>query len=241
MQKPIALVTGGSRGIGAAICHALARDGYHVLVHYGASADKARDVAAAIGGEVIQADLTKDDDIHAMVSQVQALYGKLDVLVNNAGIAECEDLEHLTRDGFFRTMQINLWAPMLLTQLCVPLMTRGGSITFLSSTCAQHATPDALAYAASKAGGEIVMRSLTPGLAPSIRVNAVAPAATDTDMMRTNYTDEDRQWLVDNNPMRCFCDRADIAEMVAFLVSDKARNITGQVFTVDAGRMSRAA
>lgn len=241
MSKPIALVTGGSRGIGAAICRALARDGYHVLVHYGASPDKARDVAAEVGGEIIHADLTKDEDIRAMVADIQARYGTIDVLVNNAGIAECEDLSSLTQDGFFRTMQINLWAPMLLTQLCVPLMTRGGSITFLSSTCAQHATPDALAYAASKAGIDIIVRSVTAELGPSVRVNAVAPAATDTDMMCANYTDEDRQWAADHNPMKRMCDPIDIAEMVAFLVSEKAKNITGQVFTVDAGRMSRTA
>ncbi len=241
MSKPIALVTGGSRGIGAAICHALARDGYHVLVHYGASVDKAHGIALETGGDVVHADLTKDEDIRAMVADIQARYGTIDVLINNAGIAECEKLGDLTRDSFCRTMQINLWAPMFLTQLCVPLMTRGGSITFISSVCGQRPTQDAPSYGVSKAGIDNFMRSITSGLAPKIRVNAVAPGATDTDMMRQNCTEEDIQWLADNYPMKRPCDPADIAEMVVFLVSEKAKNITGQIFTVDAGERSRAA
>jgi 3-oxoacyl-[acyl-carrier protein] reductase len=234
MTKPIALVTGGSRGIGAATCKTLARDGYHVIVHYNNSADKAQALASEINGSVIQANLKHDVEIGAMIQKISQEYDEINLLVNNAGTADCESLTELTRESFFDTLQINLWAPALITQKILPILKRG-SIIFTSSVCAQRKTPDALAYAGSKAGIEIIMQSIAAELAPNIRVNAVSPGTTETDMMYKNYTAEDIQWVKDVYPMRRPCEPEDIAEMIAFLASDKAKNITGEVFTVDSG------
>lgn len=231
----IALVTGGSRGIGAAICRSLARDGYKVIVHYGQSKSQAEALAKEIGGVALQADMAKDSDITAMFAEIKRQFGQVDVLVNNAGIADCDSLQEASAASFDRTMQINLWAPILCTQQAVPLM-KGGNIVFISSVCATNPTPDAITYAASKAGIEAVMRSIAGELGPDVRVNAVAPSATDTDMMRKNYTAEDIASIQKKRPLRRVGSPEDIAEMVAFLVSEKARNITGQTFTVDGGK-----
>lgn len=233
-MKKIALVTGGSRGIGAATCRVLSTAGYHVIVHYSHSSDQAQKLAQEISGESMQANFESDEDIHKLTDNIKKKHGRLDVLVNNAGIAECESLSELTRDSFFKTLQVNLWAHALLTKLLSPII-KSGSIVFTSSVCAQVPTADALAYAASKAGIEILVRSITAELAPNIRVNAVAPKCVDTDMMRKNYNDEDIVWVKENFPMRRPCDPEDIAEMIGFLISDKSKNITGQVVTIDAG------
>lgn len=238
-MKPIALVTGGSRGIGAATCQALCRDGFYVIVHYGKSADLAQNIAKECSGDTIQADLNIDQDIYEMIDKIKDKYGKIDILVNNAGIADCEDLNELTKESFFQTLQINLWAHTLITKLCAPIINKNGSIIFTSSVCAELPTADALAYAASKAGINAIMRSIAKQFAPKIRVNAVSPTCTDTDMMKKNYTDEDVQWVKDTFPMKGPCDASDIAEIITFLVSNKAKNITGQVFTVDAGASVR--
>lgn len=237
-MKKIALVTGGSRGIGAAVCRAFNEEGYHVIVHYSQSSDKAEKLAQEISGEAMRANFERDDDIANLVSLIEKKHGRIDALVNNAGIADCESLSEITRDVFFKTMQVNLWAHVFLTKLISPLL-KQGSIVFTSSVCAQLPTSDALAYAASKAGIEAIVRSISAEFAPRVRVNAVAPAATDTDMMKKNYSAEDVEWVRETFPMKRPCDPEDIADMISFLVSDKAKNITGQIFTVDAGASTR--
>lgn len=236
MTKPVALVTGGSRGIGAATCRLLARDGYHVIVHYNNSAGPAEKIAQEIDGEALKADLNHDNQIEAMFAEIKEKHGTIKVLVNNAGIAECEPALAVSKDVFTRTMQVNVWAPIFCTQLAKEIMPQG-VIVYLSSVCAQRPTPGAVAYAASKAGIEAVIMSTARPLGPNIRVNGVAPGPTETDMMAKNFTDEDRDWIKGEFPMERPCEPEDIAEMIAFLVSDKAKNITGRTITVDAGSL----
>ncbi len=238
-MKKIALITGGSKGIGASTCRALARDGFYILIHYNKSIKEAESLAKQISGEAFHADLESDEDIHSLKKLVSEKYGKIDVLINNAGTADCESLQQLTKESFFKTLQINLWSHTLLTSLLFPIINKNGAIIFTSSVCANVPTPDVLAYAASKAGIEAIVRSIAKELAPDIRVNAVAPTATYTNMMIKNYSQKDIEWFENASPMGRFCDPEDISEAIAFLVSEKAKNITEQVLTIDTGMSVR--
>ncbi len=234
MEKLIALVTGGSRGIGAATCRALARDGYKVLIHYNASYREAELLAKEIDGEIFKADLQNDAEIIEMFHSIGTKYKKLDVLVNNAGIVECESFAQITKESFSRMIQVNLWAGILCAQQAERMIPKG-SIIFISSVCARKPTSDAVVYAISKAGLESAVLSLANDLAPRIRVNAVAPAATGGGMKNASHTADDTRWIEDNYPMKRQLDPQDIGEMVCFLASDKAKNVTGQTFAVDSG------
>ena len=182
MKSPIALITGGSRGIGAAICEQLAADGYTVIVNYTHSKAKAEALAKRLKGKAIQADVANDAQVAAMFKTIQKEFGRLDALVTSAGVAVLDDLATLNRTDFMKNIEINVWGTANCVHHASKLM-KQGSIVCISSTCARHATPDALAYAASKAGVEAFMVSSTSTLAPKIRINVVAPGVLVSDYL----------------------------------------------------------
>jgi 3-oxoacyl-[acyl-carrier protein] reductase len=233
-MKKVALVTGGSRGIGKAICYALASDGYHVIVHYNNSKHEAEQIAKNIEGTAIQCDLSSTKNIDAFYSEITKSFKEIHCLIHNAGIADEDYLSNLTEQCFDDHININLKSPVFLTQK-MKSITKDGSIIFISSGCATYPTPDALSYAISKAGIEIFAKSIYEEMAPEIRVNVVAAGATDTDMYQKNYNAADQEWVDNNNPMRGPRSPEEIANMVAFLASDKAGGVTGQVIRVNGG------
>lgn len=233
-SKKIALVTGGSRGIGKAICYELANNGYHVIVHYSKSEQSAKQISSDINGDITSADLANEEDINNLASFIKDKYGTIDLLINNAGIAKLDSLNELTSSDFNKTMNINLLAHVLLTQKIYPII-KSGSIIFISSGCAFDPTPDALSYAMSKAGIEIFVKSIACELAPNIRVNTVAPGCVDTDMYQENYTSDDQKWVKETNPMGCPRTIDEIAKTVSFLASDAAKGIVGQTIRVNGG------
>ena len=233
LQGRTALVTGGSRGIGAAIASELARAGAAVVVGYNAGGDEAASLAAEIGGRAVQADVSSAAGAQALVEEA----GDLDILVNNAG---------LTRDGLLARMPDEDWREVIETDLSSvfytcravtrPMMRkRAGAIVNVSSIVGLHGTFGQTNYGAAKAGVIGFTKSLARELGSrGVRANVVAPGYVKTRL--TDAIPEDgRARMLANTPLGRLGDPEDVAGAVRFLCSDEASFITGEVLLVDGG------
>jgi 3-oxoacyl-[acyl-carrier protein] reductase len=228
-----ALVTGGSRGIGRAIAEELARAGASVIVGYRSGADEAEEIAAAIGGRAVQADVSQDEEARRLVEEA----GELDLLVNNAGV---------TRDGLLARMPDDDWETVLRTNLYGAFHTcraaargmmrrRRGSIVNITSVVGIHGNPGQSNYAASKGGLIGFTKALARELAPrGVRANAVAPGYIDTALTGV-LPDDVTAAILTNTPLGRLGEPHDVAGAVRFLCSDEASFITGEVLLVDGG------
>lgn len=232
-----ALVTGAGRGIGGAIARRLARDGAHVIVHYGASSGPARALAAEIGADVIEADLAHPDTPSRIADAVR---GDLDILVNNAGVASFNEWGSQSSKDFDRQFAINVRAPLLLTQALDSRIRDDGRIIFLSSIVARRVFADGAiaAYAATKGAIDTLVVHLAPLFGKRrITVNAVAPGAIATDM--SGWLDEEggEAQALAMQALARVGQPEDIADAVALLASDDSRWITGQVLQAGGGTL----
>lgn len=230
-----ALVTGASRGIGAAIARRLAADGAQVIVHYGASRASAEALAAEIGGVPAQADLAEAGGPEALAAQVD---GPLDILVHNAGVAVFEAWGGFSVEGFDRMVAVNLRAPLFLTQALAPKLADHGSVIFISSLVAQRSSFGGMfaAYAATKGGVEAVSLHVAGALAGrNIRVNALAPGAVATEMAGFLASEEGRAMTMASQAFKRIAQPDDIADAAAWLAGPDARWVTGQVISVNGG------
>jgi len=192
LKGRVALVTGGSRGIGAAIARDLAQAGASVAVNYRAQADQANAVVDALRGIganalAVKADVSQSTEVAAMVGRVSSELGPIDILVNNAGIAITRGVDDLTEADFDRTIAVNLKSAFLCTRAVLPMMRqrKWGRIVNISSGAARGAGAIGPHYNASKAGMEGLMRGYAARLVKEgITVNAVAPSLIETDMMK---------------------------------------------------------
>ena len=228
-----ALVTGGSRGIGAACCRALARDGWQVYVNYNESGEKARALAAEIGGTAVWADVSDPEAVRAMFETV----GDVELLVNNAGIAHAEQIQDLTDDVWRRLYGVNIDGAFYCTRAAVPGMVRAkrGNIIFIASVCGVYGSSCEGGYASTKGAMISMTRSLFKELGPSgIRVNAIAPGVIDTDMTAC-FTPEEMAAMAADTPLGRIGLPEDVAELCAFLAGDRASFITGQIIGCDGG------
>lgn len=239
----VALVTGGSRGIGAATCQLLARAGCDVAVHYTARRGPAQQVAqgiAALGrrASVLQADLRDATAAAALPQRVAAALGQLDVVVNNAGVWLHHPFEQMSMDAWRNTLSINLDAVYLITRASVGLLRASSHAVVVNvvSTAAQRGEAEYSDYAASKAAVIGLTKSLAVELAPHVRVNCVAPGWVETDMTAPALANPDRRRAIETEiPRRRVASVDDIAGPIVFLASDLAAHITGEVLNVNGG------
>jgi 3-oxoacyl-[acyl-carrier protein] reductase len=244
-----ALVTGASRGIGRAIALALVEAGAHVLVHYGRSAKEAESLVAGIetkGGRAnaIAADLGTPEGATLLAKEVRSIVGdRLDVLVLNAGISKAARIADHTIEDFDNLFATNVRSPFFLVQQLLPVLGEGSSIIVITSIGA-HAVvgkpdlnnPSILAYASTKGALETLVKNWAAILGPrGICVNAVAPGVIDTDMSNFAKTEAGREVTLGMQALKRIGKPEDVADVVAFLASDKARWITGASIPVDGG------
>ena len=240
LNEKVALVTGGSRGIGAAIARRLAKDGASVALTYVSAEDKAQAVVAEIesaGGRAmaIRADNRDANAVEASIERVVAAYGGIDILVNNAGVFLIGDIAELSRDDLDCTLDINLRAPFIASQAAARHMREGGRIITIGSNLAPRVPwPGLSLYSLSKAGLVGFTKGLARDLGPrGINVNIVHPGSTDTDMNPADGEMSDPQRGLMAIPR--YNDAADIAGLVAWLAGPEGRSVTGAEFTIDGG------
>lgn len=234
-MRKVALVTGSASGIGAATARRLAADGMSVVVHSRSSREAGESLASELGGSYLQADLAVDAEAAGLVPRVLDSYGRLDVLVNNAGISwpvPHAELEGLTADDWRRLLDVNLIAPWLLCTAAVPALRKsGGCVVNVTSHAGVRPKGSSVAYAASKAALNHVTKLLAAALGPDVRVNAVAPGLVDTPMT-ADWTDAQELWQT-ASPMRRAAQPSDVADLISALVHNTY--VTGEVILLDGG------
>lgn len=241
MEK-IALVTGSSRGIGRAIARELAREGWRVCINYRVRRDCAESLLeeiTAFGGEamVYGADVSRREEVNAMVAAIKANWGEVSLLVNNAGVAGQALFQDVTDELWHRYFSVNVDGAFHAIQAVLPPMLREheGCIINVSSMWGLRGASCEVTYSCTKAALIAMSRSLALELAPTnIRVNCIAPGVIKTDMLDALPADVLPQ-LAEETPLRRLGTPEDIAHLAAFLASDKSSFITGQVITADGG------
>lgn len=235
-----ALVTGGSRGIGAAIALALAEKGADVAITYERSADRAAETVArieALGrrGVAIQADGADPAAVRRSVEETVAALGGLDILVNNAGIALYAPVAAVSVEDIDRQLAVNVRSPILASQAAIPHLGAGGRIILIGSGVADRIVGEgSTVYSMTKSALQSLNRGLARELGPrDITVNLVQPGSTDTDMNPAAGEFADFQRSL--TPLGRYGEPADVAAAVAFLASPAARQITGAILSVDGG------
>ena len=241
-SKRVALVTGASRGIGSACATALARRGLRVAVHYHRRRDAALAVAAGLDGgphPVIQADLTRPEETRSLVEAVIRDCGRLDVVVNNAGIYELHALAEVGWEDWMgaweRTLAANLLGPAHVTYWAARHMIAngGGPIVAISSRGAFRGEPEAPAYAASKAGLNAMSQSLARALAPQrVLLYVVAPGWVETDMATAHLAGPEGAAIRAQSPLGRVARTGEVAATVAFLACDDTEYLTGSIVDV---------
>ena len=232
----VALVTGSTSGIGAAVARRLAAEGMRVVVNSVSSVDAGRALAAEIGGHYVQADVAADGEGARLVAEAVETYGRLDVLVNNAGTTvriDHADLEAATPEIFRRLYDVNVVAAWQVTVAAMPHLRASGDgcVVNVTSLAGLRPTGSSIPYAASKAAFNHLTRLLANAVGPQVRVNAVAPGLVDTPW--TADWDDIRAGVQAMAPLRRSGQPDDVAEVV--LAAIRAKYATGQVWAVDGG------
>jgi 3-oxoacyl-[acyl-carrier protein] reductase len=241
-SNKVAIVTGGSRGIGRAIAKKLATFNSHVVINYTSSeteALKVKEEIESLGVEcmAIKCDVSKSEDVNNMINEVMNKFGKIDILINNAGITKDGLLMKMKEEDFDKVIDVNLKGVFNCTKAVTkPMMKqRNGKIVNMSSVVGVMGNPGQANYCASKAGVIGFTKAAAKELASrNININAVAPGFIETDMTDV-LKDDVKESMLSVIPMKKFGTPEDIANLVMFLCSDMSTYITGQVIHVDGG------
>lgn len=229
----VAIVTGASRGIGRAIAERLAQDGANVVINYAHSADKVQEVVSVIkakGGQAlaVQAHMGQVADVRRLFQETIDRFGQLDILINNAGNVPFKPLVEVTEEEFDKLFALNAKGPFFAMQEAARLMSEGGRIVNISSGITGYALPGSSVYAGSKGALEQFTRAAAKELGTyGITVNAVSPGSTNTQNFQ-NSSLEMQQQAIQSSPLGRVGEPEDIADVVAFVVSEQARWLTGQ-------------
>jgi 3-oxoacyl-[acyl-carrier protein] reductase len=238
----VAIVTGGSSGIGASTARLLARRGWAVAINYAHNAAPAEELARELNGIAVQADVADDAQCRRVAKTVLDKYGAIDALVNNAGTTKVvahSDLEGLSAEDFQRIFLLNVIAPFQMVRACAEALKKArGAVVNVSSVASVLGTGSSVAYASSKAALETMSLSLARSLAPEVRVNVVAPGHTNTPWHPTVRGPE-RAAEVEKRysaiaPLRAVSQPEDVADAIVWLI-EGARNVTGETIYVDGG------
>ena len=247
LQNKVAIVTGGAKGIGRAIAEGFASDGAHVVI---ADIDEnaGRSAASEIGSSArfVRCDVGDRANAQNLVDRTIEAFGRIDVLVNNAGIVHAADFLDVTETDFDRVLRVNLKGAFLVGQAVARKMVeqvkaggRPGAIVNMSSVNAVFAIANQVPYSASKGGINQLTKVMALSLAPyGIRVNAIGPGSIMTDMLASVNKDKAaRNRLLSRTPLGRIGEPSEIAAVAAFLASDDASYITGQIIYADGGRL----
>ena len=247
MIGKVAVVTGASKGIGAGVAKVLAAEGAKVVVNYASSkagADKVVAEIAAAGGTAVavQADVAKAADIARLFAETKKAFGRLDVLVNNAGIYEFAPLEAMTEEHYHRQFNLNVLGLLLTTQEALKLFgPEGGSVINIGSVVGKLALPNSTVYSATKAAVDSITRTLAAELGPrKIRVNAVNPGMVETEGNAFARDEEGdfRKMTIAQTPLGRIGKVEDIAPAVLFFAADDSQWATGETLYVSGGYRS---
>ena len=237
LQGKVAIVTGASKGIGASIAKHLAEAGAAVVVNYASSKDGADRVVAEIEGQggravAVQADVAKTAEVERLFAETRRAFGRVDIVINNAGVYEFAPIEQVTETHFRRQFDLNVLGPLLTSREAVKHFgAEGGSIVNISSVASTAAPPNASVYSGTKAALDAVTRSLAKELGPRrIRVNTLAPGGVETEgAIKAGVVGGDfEKQIVSRTPLGRFGQPADIAKVAVFLASDDSSWLTGE-------------
>jgi len=238
MEKQTAIVTGASRGIGAAIARRLAKDGYQVVVNYAGSAAEAEALAAGIGGLAVQADVADPAAVRRLFDEAENTFGAVNVLINNAGVmpASLPALADTDDDTFDRLVAVNLKGSFNTMREAARRLRDGGRIVNFSTSVIGLALPGYGPYAATKAAIEALTNILAKELrGRAITVNAIAPGPTATDLFLNGKSEETVERLAKAAPLERLGTPEDIAAAVAFLVGPDGGWVNGQTLRANGG------
>ena len=239
----VAVVTGASKGIGAAIAEELAKDGASVIVNYSSSGQQAEAVVAKIqaaGGKAksVRADVSKPGEAKQLIDTTVSEFGQVDILVNNAAVYDFLPLEQVTEAHFDRMFNLNVKGLLFTTQAAAGAFgERGGSIINIGSMASQTPPPGSVVYSATKGALDVITKGLAAELGPKkILVNAVLPGPVETEGAQSmDNWDQFKNMLVPRTPLGRVGQPRDIATVVSFLASDDAGWITGQIIPAAGG------
>lgn len=243
LQDKVALVTGASKGIGAAIARQLAADGAKIVVNYAADKNGADKVVAAIeaaGGSALAlaADVTDQSQVEALIQSTLAQFGRLDIVVNNAGVYQFAKIEESSEALYRKQFDINVLGPLLVTGAAVPHLGKGSSIINISSFVTRVFLAESAIYSGSKGAIDAITGVLARELGPrGIRVNAVNPGLIETEGTHSTGAmgSEFQRWNESQTPLGRIGQVQDIAPIVAYLASDDAGWVTGEVMVASGG------